>query len=272
MAAIAASDNASTLPPCCYVGHCPTCENVDVEAATLVEGEVVPFAIRAIVVANTEGSAPQISTGDNQSVGFVDADGCPSLDLEQLEEGHGGMISFVSTRALAAGEVVTLIWDQQNRGGELSFGLASSHQLSEDLNVPSAAESVVSLNVYDEHLNLFVPDIMAEEGHTYEFEQTHLGQKHDATKVARPKTRISIKLEESDGGASQGASSVLVPFVQFGNLDADKPWLEWCPDGAGLKTDEDGHLYPILHLCCTKNEAPPTVTNFVIVGAKELQT
>ena len=178
------------------------------------------------------------------------------------------MVSFVSTRALAAGEVVTLIWDQQNRDGELSFGLASSFQLSEDLNDLPAAESVVSLNVFDEHLNLFVPDTMAEEGHTYEYEQTHLVQKHDATKVARPKTRISIKLEESDGGAS----SVLVPFVQFGNLDAGKPWLEWCPDGAGLKTGEDGHLCPILHLCCTKNEAPPTVTNFVIVGAKEPQT
>ena len=99
-------------------------------------------------------------------------------------------MTFVSTRPLKVGEVVTMVWDQQNL--KYFFCLSKSSQLSTERNITSE-ESCVSFNVYDEHLNLFVPDSMAINGHQYEYEQTHLAQKYDATKVSDQRLESVLK-------------------------------------------------------------------------------
>ena len=268
-AAAAAAGETDEAEPCCYMGFCPRCME---DSAVLddpdfvADGEALPFSFVSLVASleDAEEELSGVAISHNEGPGGVDDDGAPFVSTGELQDGQGGMLMFVSTRPLRVGEAVTMSWNQTNRASSLSFGLTNG----EHADTPPLAAlpeggtalpitSVVDLNVFDEHLNLFVPDELAEEGHEYDCEQVHLVNEHDAVRVARPGTRISLLLQEGN-----------VPAVQFGNLDkagSERQWLEWCPDGAGLKPDTEGHLYPVITLMFEKGKAPPAVRNVRLV-------
>ena len=242
----------TTEAPCCYMGYCPKCEtNASIEVEQWdVEGEHLSFNFISLICNEDTEDNPLISI--NGGYGSIDEDGAPFIKEAELPDGHVAMVTYFSKRPLKENEIFTMVWDQSNRDGELAVGLATGFMPMSTIeeNIPT---SMISLNVYDEHLNLFIPDEIAQEGHVYEYEQTHLIQKHKCNLVARPGTRISIKMT---GGN--------IPLVQFGNLN-ESNWYPWCPDGAGLKPGEDGCLYPVISLVCKKGKASPIVRNIRIV-------
>ena len=242
--------------PCCYMGFCPKCMDVEVEEVEdVLEGEALQFTFVSMTAPAEVDALDELESTPkivlNEGPGGIDEDGAPFVNPDEIPDGHGGMMEFLSTRPLRVGELVTLIWSHTNRESNVQVGLCNSPALLTTDGEPIGGQSMVDLNVFDEHLNLFIPETIAMDGHEYDAEQTHLVD--DAVEIARPNTRISIKLQEGN-----------IPMVQFGNLDkegSERQWLNWCPDGAALNLGEDGNLYPMISLMFENGKAPPIIRN-----------